>query len=313
LSLNYVVVVGGANMDITALASGLLSVGDSTQGLVHCAPGGVARNVAENLARLGHATRLLSIVGDDDFGRTLRQQTQDAGVDMSASSVHPGQCTATYLSVHGADGDTAMAVSDMRILEALTPEWLASHVSHISAAVCCVVDCNLTPASLAWMAAAPTDAPLFVDGVSVVKCRKLIPHLSRIHTLKVNQLEAQALSGLLSDTVEAACMAAAHLHQCGVRQVVISLGAQGVCWCDAEGTTGHSRPAQVAVVSTSGAGDALLAGLVHAHLQGMPLAQAVEMAMVCAELTLSSKFANYPQLCPSMVQAHLFSRRLQPL
>jgi pseudouridine kinase len=168
--LNYVVVIGGANMDITAQASGHLGVGDSMPGRIHCAPGGVARNVAENLARLGHATHLVSVVGDDDFGRTLRRHTAHAGVDVAAFTVVPQQATAAYLSLHGPDGDMAMAINDMGIVAALTPDFLANYVDLLAAATCRVVDCNLSPDALACLSNASTASPLFVDGVSTVKC-----------------------------------------------------------------------------------------------------------------------------------------------
>jgi pseudouridine kinase len=61
----------------------------------------------------------------------------------------------------------------------------------------------------------------------------------------------------------------------------------------------------VRIVSTTGAGDALLGGLVCSHLQFVPLEQAVSFAMACAELTLSSPFANAPGLCIEAVHAQL--------
>lgn len=78
--------------------------------------------------------------------------------------------------------------------------------------------------------------------------------------LKVNQREAAVLSGLPVETADEACLAASALHPAGVKQVVVSLGGDGVCWCDADGQTGHRPARPAAVVNTSGAGDALLAG-----------------------------------------------------
>ena len=309
--LRYIAVIGGANMDISAQTSVALATADSTEGHIHCFPGGVARNVAENLARLGHITRLVSAVGEDVFGRHLLDATRAAGVDVTAFSVLPSQRTASYLSLHGPDGDMAVAVNDMALFECLTPEVLRNFTGVFDAAACTVVDCNLTPVALEWLMAHASMTTFFADGVSVVKCKRIAPWLGRIHTLKVNRLEAQALSGQTAMSAPEACLAAAYLHQLGVLNVVVSLGEQGVCWCDAQGVTGHRPARRVSVVNTTGAGDALLAGLVHAFVRGMPLSQSVEFAMACAELTLASKFANDPLLSVTTVQKLLSASSLQ--
>ena len=303
--LIFVAVVGGANMDIVAQSHGEGLKGDSTPGQIQCSPGGVARNVAENLARLGLPTHLISGVGDDEFGRSLRSATQAAGVDTALIRVVPDARTATYLSVHGADGEMLMAVNDMAILDAFTPEWLQPHASLIRDAAVVVLDCNLTASSLAWLIAQARvgEVPVMVDGVSVQKCQRLRHLLAGIHTLKLNHLEAQALTGLPTNSTQEVQAAALALHQLGVCHVVVSRGALGVCWCDEGGVQGALASAAMSVVNSSGAGDALLAGLVHARMAGKPLAEAVPFAMACAELTLGSPFANHPNLSVSAVQA----------
>ena len=303
MPLIFVAVVGGVNMDIVARTHGDGLKGDSIPGQIHCSPGGVARNVAENLARLGHATRMISGVGDDEFGRSLRSATAAAGVDVAGMLAVPLERTATYLSVHGADGEMIMAVNDMAILDRFTPEWLQPHAAAIGRAASLVLDCNLTAASLAWLIAQAGDVPVMVDGVSVQKCQRLQGLLAGLHTLKVNHLEAQALSGLPAHSTEEAQAAALALHRLGVRNVVVSRGALGVCWCDEAGVLGARNATAMGVVNSSGAGDALFAGLVHAHLVGLTLAEAVPFAMACAELTLGSPFANHPHLSVSAVQA----------
>ena len=59
----YVVVIGGANMDICGTSHDNLLLGDSNPGKVRTSAGGVGRNIAENLARLGSDTRLMTAVG----------------------------------------------------------------------------------------------------------------------------------------------------------------------------------------------------------------------------------------------------------
>lgn len=301
----HIAVIGGANMDIGAQTPVHMVTGDSNPGEIRCTPGGVARNVAENLVRLGHKTCLLSAVGNDVFGQRLLDASRQAGVDTQAVYCLPSHRTASYLSLHGPDGDMAVAVNDMEILECISPTTLSPHRDMLKSAACTVLDCNLSSGALAWLLADTWTQAIFVDAVSMAKCGRIAPWLSRIHLLKVNQLEAEALCGRPMPADDNGRQLAVHLHRMGVHNVVVSLGAQGVAWCDATGAAGWRPVRPVQVVNTSGAGDAMLAGLVHAHLQGMPLAEATRFAMACAELTLSSTFANTPELSVVAVQNHL--------
>ena len=303
--MQRVVVVGGANMDVSASSKLPLLTHDSTPGDIHCNPGGVARNVAENLARLGVDVSLISVVGDDLFGRRLAEATSEAGVNIQALTMLPGQRTASYVAVHGAAGELSVAVNDMEILKALSPALLKPHEALLRRAHCIVVDCNLSAESLGWVLQMDTVSPVFVDAVSVAKCTRLLPHLAKIHTLKVNRLEAQALLGRAVTSVDDALAAGGTLHAMGVLNVVLSLGQDGACWCDSSGCVGHQAAAAVEIVNTNGAGDAMMAGLVHGYLAGRPLDKAVSWASACAQLTLQSALANAPALSVVTVQSLL--------
>lgn len=297
-----VVVVGGANLDIMAHTDRPLVAADSNPGHVHCAPGGVGRNVAHNLALLGLPTALVAMLGDDVFGQVVLDATAAAGVDVRHCAQLEGARTATYLSLHGVDGDMAVAINDMAILARLDATVLAPLWPTLQAARCLVLDCNLHDDALAFLLDGRLQAPVLVDAVSAAKCLRLKPWLAHIHTLKVNRLEAAALTGMTVQTTADAWGAARALHQCGVAQVVLSQGADGVVWSTHHGDKGHCPARAVPVVNTSGAGDALLAGLVYAQLQAWPLAQAVPWAMACAEITLQSLQANAPELSPAAVE-----------
>ncbi|MDD2925573.1 PfkB family carbohydrate kinase [Rhodoferax sp.] len=291
-----VLVLGGANMDIAATSAQPLKPADSNPGVIRSSPGGVARNVAENLARLGVATRLLAAVGDDPYGHSLLEATQKAGVDVQGCWILPGKTTSTYVSLHGPAGDLAVAVNDMRILACLTPERLAPRADRVRHAAALVVDCNLTADALAWVFANRGDTPVFVDAVSAFKCPRIAPWLDQVHTLKVNRQEAQALCGFDVQSDADIERAAQWLHTQGVQQVVLSLGARGVYWSDKDTAHGWQGTLPAAVVNVTGGGDALMAGLVHGFMSQQSLAESIPFALACAALTLSAEQANHPGL-----------------
>ena len=145
-------------------------------------------------------------------------------------------------------------------------------------------------------------APLFAESVSAFKCRRLLPWLEQVHTLKANRIEAQALTGQPVESDSQVVMAARWLHQRGVRQVVLSLGERGLFWSDAAGAQGWQPAIPVTVCNATGAGDAVMAGLIHGFLAGEPLHEAIAFAAGCAALTLTAPLANHPQLSVAAVQ-----------
>ena len=224
----FVVVAGGANMDICAAPAGKLHLQDSNPGTVVTSPGGVARNIAENLARLGVDCRLIAAVGADHHGDLLLQQGRAAGIDMSAVLRLDSAPTSTYVSMLDESGDMHVAVNDMSIVETLQPERLRAHEKLLRQASVVVIDTNLPDASLRYLCELPGDRPLFVDAVSAAKAPRICPYLAAVHTLKAGNVEAEAISGLRCRTERQLSKAAQWFHREGTQNVFISLGDKGI-------------------------------------------------------------------------------------
>ncbi len=305
-----IAVFGAANVDISASSQTAVLPGDSTPGRVTTTAGGVARNIAENLARLGLNAHLISAVGVDVQGQFLLDHTRRVGVDVSKCSIFPGQATGSYLSLNQPDGASMAAVADMAVLDSLTPEKLARHTDFMPAARVWAVDCNLSEASIAWLMKNQSTAPVFVDGVSSHKCTRILPWLQGVHTLKINRLEAQTLTGMPVGDAGQAQIAAHDLCSRGVENVVVSLGAGGVCWHQrAVNASGHIPALPVTAVNSNGAGDALTAALVYGVLARWPLEQSVRFANACAALTMLSASANHPELSVANVSQLMVKTR----
>lgn len=297
----YAVVIGGANMDICGRVHGELRGADSNPGWVHTAAGGVARNIAENLARLGSDTRLITAVGNDPHGQRLIEASQQAGINMRHVLVLDGQPTSCYLSLHDGSGEMLCAINDMSILESLTPQRLAPLDGLLGAAHALVLDTNLSSQSLGWLFDRYGHLPLFVDTVSVAKVEKIRPWLPAIHTLKPNRLEAERLCGITIAGPESWPMVAAWFHRAGVKRLFLSLGVQGIYYSDGE-QQAHLPVLPSPVVNVTGAGDAFMGALVHAWLQGMPMDQSARFALACAALAAGSEDTVFAGLSRAAAQ-----------
>lgn len=284
-----IAVIGGMNMDIGGRANAALQLRDSNPGAVSLRPGGVGRNIAHDLRLLGAEVSLLSVVGEDAFGRELLASCEALGMDLSMILRRPRERSSTYLYVTDDGGDMLLAVSDMDIVDRITPEILASLLDRLNGFDAVVVDANLSEASLRYLAEKLT-VPLYADPVSAAKAAKLLPILPRLRALKPNALEARHLTG-----EKEAVRSARSLLSMGVERVLLSLGAEGMLAAEGERVLRLARQ-KVTVVNTTGAGDAATAAMVWADLQGMDLEQTALFAQTAGALTCQSPEANSPAL-----------------
>lgn len=300
---DYIVVIGSANMDVAGYSHASLNYADSNPGKIKFTPGGVGRNIAQNLALLGKNVWLLSAVGDDFYGQSLLSQTQAAGVQVEKCQVIPGEGTSSYLSLLDNTGEMLVAINDMAISDHINPHYLAHHLGFIRAAKAVVVDCNLSESALGWIFENAGQTPVFVDPVSAWKCSKIRDWLGRIHTLKPNRLEAETLSGIPLSCAADAPKVAAWFHQHGLFRLVLSMGGDGVYYSENAGESGWSAPFKTQVVNVTGAGDAMMAGLAFCWLEGAAFKDSVRFAQGCSSLALASVYTNNPDLSSENVNA----------
>lgn len=288
---DYCVALGAINMDIRGVADIRFPEPSSHPGAIQCAAGGVARNIAHNLALLGREVHLISAVGSDFYGETLLEQTRLAGVNVQSSIRLHGQSTATYLSIANPQDETVLAINDTHILQGLTPQLLNQSRELLAHAGVVLADCNLTPEALEWVFTLAGDVPVFVDTVSEFKAEKVKSWLSRIHTLKPTLKELQILAECDDRQV-----ALAILHAKGVQRIVVCLEDDSVL-CSEQGTEPFLlTPPAHPVVDRFGADDAFMAGLIYGFLDGSDFADGARFALACAALSRASESINNPTL-----------------
>lgn len=197
----------------------------------------------------------------------------------------------------------ALAVSDMDIYAKLTPQFLASRLSLLNNAQLIVADTNIPAESLRYLAENCTP-PIFVDPVSTTKAVKIAPILGRLHTLKPNLLEAELLSGVSITDKESLLRAARTLLDTGLHRVFISLGSHGVFAADQTGSLLlPCRPANP--VNATGAGDAFMAGLAWAYLEGTDLEHTALAGASAGAIASEGTETINPVMSPTALRARM--------
>jgi pseudouridine kinase len=259
----------------------------------------VARNVAENLARLSQPCILLSAVGDDLQGKSLLAELQEAGVDISAVTVIPGQATGAYLAIVDSHGRLHMALDDMHPLEAVTASVLKEHEPLFRQAGMVFFDANLSAESIGevFKLARAAGVPVSADPTSRHLASRLSHHLRSLFLITPNAGEAEVLLGrtIPQDDPAVAVQAAQELVSRGVRIAVISLAEFGVAYATRK-EHGHFPALRTTIVDPTGAGDALTAAVLFAIMNDIPLTDAVRLGISAASLTLRSRHTVVPGL-----------------
>jgi pseudouridine kinase len=322
-----VVVVGGAVLDTKVRTAGPPVLATSNPGTASWTAGGVGRNIAENLARLGSPTQLVSAVGKDPAAENVLARTTAAGVECRhvVVSAHP---TGTYAAVLDDGGDLLVAVADMRATDELTVADLRVVPSLLGGADALVVDANLDATVVRWLLSAAQEAGVLavLEPVSVAKATEVAPVIDGtvwVHTVTPNVDELAALVGRpVPDSVDGVVQAARALHERGVEHVWVRRGTRGSLLSVASRPT---RPADdeadavtasgsrvvlvdapaTQVVDVTGAGDSMTAGYVHALLGGDDPVEAARYGQVLAALTCASVDTVRPDLTAALVAAHL--------
>ncbi|WP_160670116.1 PfkB family carbohydrate kinase [Clostridium sp. C8-1-8] len=291
----YATVVGGANIDIQGFPSNKLIFKDSNIGTVKHSLGGVGRNIAENMVRLGIATKFLSVVGEDVYGQKILDEGRSLGLDIKDVMVAQGQSTSSYLSILDETGDMAVAISHMEVMEKLDVNYVLSKKHVLENSAITVVDTNLREDVIRHIANNYKESKLFLDTVSTAKAIKVKEIIGAFHTIKPNKLEAEILSGIKIEDEASLKKAGKYFINAGVKNVFISLGSKGTYYTDGK-EDGHIEGKAIKVVNATGAGDAFIAGLVYGELNNLSIKEKAIFGNAAAIMALSHENTINPNI-----------------
>ncbi|MEO1226649.1 MAG: carbohydrate kinase family protein [Pseudomonadota bacterium] len=281
--------IGAAHIDRTAHALQDVKLGTSNPVRVDASFGGVARNVAENLARLHCDVALVSRIGRDDAGDQLLADLESLGIDVSGVCRSELEQTATYTALIDLSGELSVGMADMSIYDEVAPELFGAQLApDLLSRPIWFLDTNLPAAGLDHLLEnKPAGCLSAIDAVSVTKSQRLNGLLDRVDLLFANRDEAVALCGLPATAQIETSELANRLRAEGAGAVIVSMGDAGV-FVASDSVYNHFDPLPSEVCDVTGAGDGMVSGILYGIAAGRRMDEAVRLGIACASLAIES-------------------------
>ena len=268
---------------------------DANIGKIEPKLGGVGRNIAENLFKLGLEVDFLSVFGQDDFSKKIIDSCKSIGIHSENSLVLKNRTSSVFMAIMDINNDMAIALNDMDIYNNILDEFILNNLKIIDKNTYCVLETNMSQRILELVTNKLPDVKFALDTVSGKKALKAKNILHKLSLLKCNLLEAELLSGLKGGSMVDQQNLVTYFTQLGVKKVFITLGSEGIIYGDNNGNYQLQIQA-LKPLNTVGAGDAFMAGLVYAEFKNYDIHQMVTFANACAKITVLHKNTVHPEM-----------------
>ena len=285
-----IVCIGGANTDRKARSNQNIRLYASNPVKTTEVCGGVARNFAENLSRLGYNTSLMTSIGDDKEGDWILQETKNQGVDVSQVWILQTERTGTYTTLLDVNGETIVAMTDMDIYEKITIPMIEEKWAYIVASQAVFLDTNISKDCISYVINRCRDEniSLYIDPISPNKVRKLPSNLEGIEVLLLSQEEAEVLAEAKIDSIEDCATIAEKIRKRGVQKVIITLTDQAIFYSSPT-ESGHLAPFKTDIVDITGASDAFSSCAIYGIMNEESLLTACQLGLAGSALTLQTE------------------------
>lgn len=299
----YILVLGASIVDIFGFCGRSYAQRDSIPGHIKISFGGVCRNIAENLARVGVNTQFISTLGDDENGKSILEHSRKLGYNMENSLFLEGESTPTYLAILNHQGEMESAVVDMESLNKMDEAFVDGKHEVFENAEYTIVDSD-NPILLEYILKKYQGKSKFIlDPVSAKKAKKIRHLVKYFHTIKPNRFETEALCGFKIETNDDLRKAGRFFIEQGVKNVFISLDADGIYYITSEGEEGTLACCeQIDVKNVTGAGDSFVAGIGYGYMNNLTIKDTLKYSVAMSIITITHEETINPKMSHELVE-----------
>ncbi len=290
-TMKPIICIGGANVDRKYYAKHKIINGTSNPVTSSRTVGGVARNIAENLGRLGEEVAFISVRGSDSEWNEIHDASSPY-MNLDHVAEIENSSTGSYTAVLDKNGDLSIALADMDIFKEITPALLNKNSELLKTAKSIVVDLNCPGETINYLCsfASENNIPLIIIPVSSPKMERLPTDLNAVSWLIVNKDETETFMDITLDNEQDWKHSVEKWLALGVKNVIVTNGSKGVVVGSEEnGIRFFPAIETKAVVDVTGAGDSFCSGVIYSWLQNKELDYIIQSGLVNSHKTILSE------------------------
>ena len=290
--MGQVLVVGSLNMDFVVDVEKMPLPGETVLGKKFTlVPGGKGANQAYAIGKLGSNVSMLGLVGNDEYGKRLKDNLNSVNVNTSSiGTTNDSSTGCAFINVDKTGENSITVIQGANKL--LSEEIIDKNINLIDESDIIVMQLEVPIKTILYISKIAKEKGKIVI-LDPAPARNDLPDelFKNVDIIKPNETELQTLTGVKVQNKEDVVNAAKHLIEKGVETVIVTLGGKGSILVTKEKCK-EFHALDVKVIDTTAAGDSFTAALTKYLLENKTIEEAIQFGHLVSSIVVTKKGAQ---------------------
>lgn len=288
--MKKILVIGSLNIDFSLDVEKIPMPGETVNAKnININNGGKGANQAYTIAKLGGNVSMLGMIGNDEYGKKLKNSLKDVGVNVKNIKLNKkGETGKAFINVAN-NGENAITIVHGCNYD-IDINFIDNNKKLIENADIILMQLEIPIETVEYILKIAKDKTIILDPAPANK-KIMEMDLKNVFLMKPNETELSTLTNIQIDSDEAIKKAATILMNKGVKNVVVSLGDKG-CYLFSENVSKFFPCIKKKTIDTTAAGDSFIASIAFGLSNNKNIDECIELATKVASIVVTRKGAQ---------------------